>query len=105
MSQEMQETLRKAVLFAAGAALTTADTARRFFDEMVERGAMSRPEAEKLADDLSERVRKAREDIKQTVNEAVRKTLEETGIPTREDMAALKERVRALEESSTSTAK
>lgn len=98
MSQEMQETLRRAVFFAAGAALTTADTARRFFDEMVERGAMSRPEAERLADEAAERARKVRDDIREAADRAVRKTLEEAGIPTREDFAVLSERVRVLEE-------
>ena len=97
MADTARESLSKALLFAFGAAYSTAEGIKSFVGDMVKRGDVTRNEAEGLVKDLVERGKQAQTDINQRIARGVADYLKSAGIPSREEFEQLKARVEKLE--------
>ncbi len=90
--------LHRMLLFAFGAASTTADGIKSFVDSMVEKGEIAKPEADGLIKDLQERAERVRTETTSMVDRNVTRHLSKAGLATREDMEQLQQRIQELEE-------
>jgi polyhydroxyalkanoate synthesis regulator phasin len=96
-SSRLHEILDKLVMFGLGAASATAEGVSKFVDEMVRRGEMSRPEAERLARRVAESAQEAQEALRQRMREEFDRLVREAGLVRADEVAALRARVEALE--------
>ncbi|NJD77553.1 MAG: hypothetical protein FIB08_10735 [Candidatus Methanoperedens sp.] len=95
MSAEM---LRKMGLFGIGIISLTQEKLDEFTQDMIKKGEMSREEGKKFVREvLSEKEKQVRE-IEDKINEKVKKTVEDSGIAMKSDLAALEKKVEELEE-------
>ena len=71
---------------------------REFIDDLVKKGELSESQGAKLVKEWSEKADKNAEDISKSLNELVQKALEKMSLPSRDEVAKLKEQVNALSE-------
>lgn len=95
--QDVQDLMRKSLLFGMGAMSITRDKAEDLVNEIARRGRMSREEARGLVDEMVERGEKQRFELNRTIREQVRRTIDDMGLASREDVHELLHRVEALE--------
>lgn len=95
MSSDM---LKKMGLFGIGVISLTQEKLDEFTQEMIKKGEMSREEGKKFVREvLSEKEKQVRE-IEDKINEKVKKTIEDSGIVMKSDLAALEKKIEKLEE-------
>ncbi len=94
---EMSDMLKKMGLFGIGVISLTQEKLDEFTQEMIKKGEMSREEGKKFVREvLSEKEKQVRE-IEDKINEKVKKTIEESGIVMKSDLAALEKKIEKLE--------
>ncbi|MGE5417791.1 MAG: phasin family protein [Acidobacteriota bacterium] len=91
------DAFRKMFFFGLGAMNTTMDGAKKFFDEMVDRGEMNSDEAKKFFDDMSVKWDEDRVEFRTMVTQEVEKLREKMGLVTRAELEILKRRLDDLE--------
>ncbi len=96
------DTVRSVLLAGIGALALTKDEIEDILDRLVERGELAEKDARKLFEELKERPKKGVEDWEERLGEKLephlQRLLERLNLPTREDVQALSDRIRALEE-------
>ena len=103
MPDSTRESLRKAMLFAFGAAYSTAEGIKSLAGDMVNRGEMTRTDADRLIADLMDRGKQAQSQVNERIGKAVTDYLKNAGLPSREEFDQLAARVRKLEPARTRT--
>ncbi|VVB95084.1 Poly(hydroxyalcanoate) granule associated protein (phasin) [uncultured archaeon] len=94
---EMSDMLKKMGLFGIGVISLTQEKLDEFTQEMIKKGEMSREEGKKFVREvLSEKEKQVRE-IEDKINEKVKKTIEESGVVMKSDLAALEKKIEKLE--------
>lgn len=96
----MLDFLKRTIWIGAGLAVMTAEKIEEMVKEIVNRGHISEKEGKELIDDLIEKSRKAKKDLGERVENAVRETLQRLKIPSRGEVDGLKERIEELEKAS-----
>ena len=96
VKDEVVKTGRNIYLAGLGAMATAEQEARQFFDKMVDKGAQVEKREESLVDQATQTVRKVGEQVEKTFQETVSTTLNRAGIPTRDEIRTLTERVEEL---------
>jgi len=89
--------LRKAMLLGLGALTMTKEALEKGIDELVKKGEVSQDEAREMLRELWERGQKERENLARLVREQTERAVKAFKGVSREDLAALEERVAALE--------
>ncbi|OYD16224.1 hypothetical protein CH330_03445 [candidate division WOR-3 bacterium JGI_Cruoil_03_51_56] len=97
MADKIAKVLHRAVLFGVGATYATAEGIKAFANNMVKKGELSRPEAEKFAEDLTKRTKQVRSEMQRVVKKAVSGALQKSDIASREELKRLEKRIRQLE--------
>ncbi|MDI3538285.1 MAG: hypothetical protein PWQ13_308 [Bacillota bacterium] len=93
----MDSLLRKAMLLGLGALTMTKEALEKGIDELVRKGEVSQDEAMEMIRELWERGQKERENLMRMVREQTERAMKAFKGVSREDLAALEERVAALE--------
>jgi polyhydroxyalkanoate synthesis regulator phasin len=93
-----KETLQRAMLFAIGAAYTTAEGIRGFVEDMVKQGSLTKTDASTLVDDLVEKGKQARTNINQAIAKSVSDYMKNAGLATKDDIEKLTARIQQLEQ-------
>lgn len=88
--------MESAFMMGIGVMEITKDKMSGLSDELIERGKMSQSDAKKMADRMSEAAGKQQDSLRKTVAEEVGKAMESAGVPTRDDLAALREEIAEL---------
>jgi len=94
----MLETLRKVLLLGLGAAAVSADKIREVIDDLVKRGEMTAEEGRKLCAEMLARSEEERRKLNERIREQIRDMLKELGVADRTQVAAMEERIAALEQ-------
>jgi len=71
---------------------------KEIIDDFVKKGELSESQGAKLVKEWSEKVDKNAEDISKSLNDLVQKALEKMSLPSKDEVAKLKEQVNALSE-------
>lgn len=95
--QDFQDLVRKSFLAGIGAISITREKAEDLVNELSRRGQMSREEARGLVDEMVERGEKEREEMNRTIRQQVRKSVEDMGLASKEDVHELIHRIEVLE--------
>lgn len=93
----MNSMMRKAMYFGIGAIGLTREKVEKFFNEMVEKGEMSKEEARQFID---EAIKKGQEDegqLRNMIKEELRSMKQELSTVTKADLVALENRLTELE--------
>lgn len=98
----MEDTLKNILYQGLGVIAITRDKIENAVAELVEKGKLTREEGKKFAEEISSETRKAGEELKENSKETIREWIEKSGIPSREEFEALKARVDAIENKSSS---
>ncbi len=69
---------------------------KEFIDDLVKKGELSESQGAKLVKEWSEKADKNVEDISKSMNDLVQKTLEKMSLPTKDEIAKLREQVDVL---------
>lgn len=92
----MKELLQKMLALGWGVMAITKETADRLVDELVNKGQMGREEARALVNQLSERSKKERQELQQTMRQEMAGLLSELNLPSSDDIARLEEKIDRL---------
>jgi len=90
----MLDIIRNAMLAGFG----VQEKVREFIDELVKKGELSESQGAKLVKEWSEKADKNADDISKSLNELVQKALEKMSLPSKDEIAKLKEQVSTLSE-------
>lgn len=93
----MTNLLQRSFLLTIGAAALTKDMAEAFTDELVQKGQEASGEGKKAVDDYVEKAREEARSFRGAIDRNMKKTLEDVGVPTREQFEELKLKVAQLE--------
>ena len=93
----MLDLLKKTAYTGLGLAYMTQEKVREVARDLGRRAKLTEEEGERFAEELNAKSREAREHLDQRVAEAVQKAMAKLNLPTAEDLAALRERLAALE--------
>lgn len=95
------EIIRNAMLLGFG----VQEKVKEFVDEVVKKGELSESQGAKLVKEWTEKAEKNTEDISNSLNDLMKKTIDKMKLPSKEDLdrmneqvAALTERIKKLEE-------
>lgn len=95
------EIIRNAMLLGFG----VQEKVKEFVDETVKKGELSESQGAKLVKEWTEKAEKNTEDISNSLNDLLKKTIDKMKLPSKEDLdkmneqiSALTERIRKLEE-------
>lgn len=89
----MKELITNILLAGIGAMVITKEKAEDIMGELIQKGSVSRDEAKAVIDSLVEKGEKEKKNFLESIRLEVRKTIEEMGIPSREEFEALKKKV------------
>ncbi len=96
------ETVRSVLLAGIGALALTKDEIEEILNRLVERGELAEKDARRLFEELKGRPKKEVEVWEERLSKALeprlKRMLEQLNLPTRDDVQALSERIRTLEE-------
>jgi len=71
---------------------------KEIIDDFVKKGELSESQGAKLVKEWAEKVDKNTEDLSKSINELVQKALDKMSLPSKDEIAKLKEQVNALSE-------
>ncbi|TSB46853.1 phasin family protein [Alkalicoccobacillus porphyridii] len=81
-----------------GAAVTSKEQIEKAVDDLVKKGEVKRSESSNLVDELVEKGNQTQKQIDSIVQERVKQVLDSMNIATKDEIAALEQRVRMLEQ-------
>ena len=93
----MLDFLKRAVWIGAGLAVLTKVKIEEAVHEIVKGGHLSELEGKELINDLIEKSKKAKKDLKENIEATFREILQKLNIPTRKELEELKARLERLE--------
>lgn len=93
----MFDAIKKSLLLSLGSAVMTKDRIEEATRHLVEKGKMSRDDAEKLSQDLLESGEKQWEEVRSDVKNSIKKGLENLDICSKKEFEDLKMRVENVE--------
>lgn len=93
----MTQMLRKMMYFGFGALTMTAEKAEKFFNEMVEKGEMSREEAKGFIDEAIKKGQEQKEEIRKMVQNEFESLKGQLSFVSRSEIAELENRILQLE--------
>mgnify|MGYP001811173193 CR=1 FL=1 len=94
----MLDLFKKSMLLGMGMAVLTKEKADEMVGEVMKAGKVSRDEAEKFVNEMTEKSGKMQEYLKEYVQEYFDAYNKKVGIATKKEMDSLKKRVEELEE-------
>jgi polyhydroxyalkanoate synthesis regulator phasin len=95
--RELGEMMKNLLLAGLGAAVLTREKILEVAQRWVDKGQMSREQAESLADELLEESRRQARSVGDKMEESVKGVLDEMGVATSGDLSEIKTRLAALE--------
>jgi polyhydroxyalkanoate synthesis regulator phasin len=97
MNKNTSDIFRKAILVAIGATAVTVEKINSLVDELVEKGEMSKQQAEDLKKEVKEKAVSEKEaidsKIQSAIDKAISKVLKDIGVATVDDLHALEKRL------------
>ncbi|VAX24112.1 hypothetical protein MNBD_NITROSPINAE03-903 [hydrothermal vent metagenome] len=93
----MFNTLRDAAKIGMGAVWLSRENIRKFTDELIEMGRVSKEEGERLCDEISESQDEYKNKLNDLVDKAVQKALDTSGLARKSEVAELRQKVAELE--------
>ena len=93
----MSDLFKKAISLGLGLTVVSKEEIEKTVDDLVKRGKLAPGESRDLVDKLMERGNEEQGQIKKWVNEQVQRALLEVGVPTKDEVARLEQRVAVLE--------
>ena len=93
----MMEILKKTLLTGIGLAALTKEKVEELAKKLADEAKLSEEEGKKLINDLVKQSDKARKNLEDQVEKAVKETLDKLNIPSRDEMNKLKLRLDKLE--------
>lgn len=94
----MFEVIRDAAKIGLGAVSLSKDNIKKLTDNLVEIGKVSREEGDRLFTDLEKSATEFKESMKETIEENVRKIVEQSKLATRTELEDLRKKIEELEE-------
>ncbi|HHU51602.1 MAG TPA: polyhydroxyalkanoate synthesis regulator [Firmicutes bacterium] len=96
--KKIKSLVEKSILMGLGAISLTKERAEKFAQELVEKGEATSEEARRLAGELVERGEEEKVILKEMVSRQMEDLRKSMGIVTKDDLYALEERIKRLEE-------
>ncbi len=93
----MFNTLRDAAKIGMGAVWLSRENIRKFTDELIEMGRVSKEEGERLCDEISESQDEYKNKLNDLVDNAVQKALDTSGLARKSEVEELRQKVAELE--------
>jgi polyhydroxyalkanoate synthesis regulator phasin len=93
----MIEEVKKAFLASIGATVATKEKLESVFNELVEKGKVSKEEAQHMLDDLSKDSKKEYEAAKENIQCSIQSLLSKANFASKQQLEALEERIKSLE--------
>ena len=93
----MSDYLKKGFMLGLGAALAGKEKLEKLLDELVSKNEITRDEAKQMMREFIQKGEEKTEEWTQKSEEQKRKTAEELGLATKDDIAALEARISELE--------
>lgn len=93
----MSDLFKKAISLGIGLTVVSKEKIEKTVDDLVKRGKLAPGESRDLVDKLMERGNEEQGQIKKWINEQVQRALLEVGVPTKDEVARLEQRVAVLE--------
>ena len=94
---KMLDLLKRVVWIGAGLAVLTKEKIEETVREIVKKGHLSEQEGKELINDLVEKSKKAKKDLRENIETTLQEILQRLNIPTRKDVEELKARLERLE--------
>ena len=94
----MKNLIKKSLLLGMGAISLTREKAEKIVRELEEKGEVTSNETKDFVNELVEKGEQERQLFKDTVKKELTALQESMGIPAKNDLAALEERIKRLEE-------
>lgn len=93
----MSDLFKKAISLGLGLTVVSKEKIEKTVDDLVKRGKLAPGESRDLVDKLMERGNEEQGQIKKWINEQVQRALVDVGVPTKDEVARLEQRIEALE--------
>ncbi len=93
----MFNTLRDAAKIGMGAVWLSRENIRKFTDELIEMGRVSKEEGERLCDEIGESQDEYKNKLNDLVDNAVQKALDTSGLARKSEVDELRQKVAELE--------
>jgi len=93
----MSELFKKALLTGIGLAALTKDKVEQQAKKIADELKLSEQEGKKLAQDLLKQSEESRKNLRNQVEELVKKTLQSLHLPSRDDLERIEKRLKKLE--------
>ena len=93
----MFDTLRDAAKIGMGAIWLSRENIKKFTDELIEMGRISKEEGERLFDEIGDSQEDYKQKLNEFVNNAVQKTLDTSGLARKSEVEELRDKVAELE--------
>ncbi|HEB73077.1 MAG TPA: hypothetical protein ENI77_10710 [Nitrospirae bacterium] len=93
----MFNTLRDAAKIGMGAVWLSRENIRKFTDELIEMGRVSKEEGERLCDEIGESQDEYKNKLNDLVDNAVQKALDTSGLARKSEVEELRQKVAELE--------
>lgn len=90
--------MRKAFLLGLGAMSITREKAERYYNEMIEKGHMSKEEARQFVEDAIKKGEEERKEMKNFIREEMGELKKDFSVVSRSEFEALEARVKELEQ-------
>lgn len=90
--------MRKAFLLGLGAMSITREKAERYYNEMIEKGQMSKEEARQFVEDAIKKGEEERKEMKKFIQEEMGEFKKDFSVVSRSEFEALEARVKELEQ-------
>lgn len=95
----MFDFIKKTMLVGAGLAAMTREKIEEVVDELVKKGKLSEKEGKEMVDELIEKSKSVKKDLEERIEKTVTETLKKLNIPSRSEIAELKEKIEQMEKS------
>ncbi|MDY6904979.1 MAG: phasin family protein [Thermodesulfobacteriota bacterium] len=97
----MIDLVKKMMFAGIGLALKTKDEVEDLAGDLVKRAELSENEGKKFVNDFLKRYDESREKLEERVDQTVKDVLSKADIPTRQEIAELKDEIKKLRKTST----
>jgi polyhydroxyalkanoate synthesis regulator phasin len=94
----MLELMKKGFFIGLGALALTKETAEKLADDIMKKETGGKDKKDEVVDALLKKAKEIETEVDKRINEQVKKTLKDLGIPTEEEIKKLNKRIKALEE-------
>lgn len=94
----MSDAMTKWLAIGLGMAALTKEKAEELIADLVQRGQMSRDEGGEILGRLLQQAEQQKAELRQSLSTQMKRLIDTAGLASRADLAALSDRVRALEE-------